>query len=111
MKTLKSRLKTGQFLRTPHTHAGLRRGRKLRERERLEGIRLDKALRLNLDGMLQLLKGAPVSYERVSAVTRLHEAIMWLGLDLKRLGEADPYPASRDPTSPVVHPASEGLRH
>lgn len=103
---MNSKLKTRKFLATPRKNR-----QRVTDEGRVAGIILDKTCRRDLDEILQNLKDAPVSYERVSAITRLHETIMWLGLDLKRLGEADPYPTSRDPSSPVVHPSSEGLRH
>jgi len=34
---------------------------------------------------------------------------MWLGMDLKRLGNPDPYPTSYDPSSPTVHPTADNL--
>jgi hypothetical protein len=73
-------------------------------------IKDDKTLRKNLDDQLQQLKLLPSSRERALAITKLQEAIMWLGMDLKRLGEAHPYPTSYDPASPVVHPTAEGLK-
>ena len=35
---------------------------------------------------------------------------MWLGMDLKRLGEENPYPESKNPESDVVHPTADGLK-
>jgi hypothetical protein len=73
-------------------------------------IKDDKTLRKNLDEQLQQLKLLPASRERALAITKLQEAIMWLGMDLKRLGNENPYPHSYDPTSPVVDPTAEGLK-
>jgi hypothetical protein len=42
-----------------------------------------------LDDNLQDLKGLPKSRERSIAITKLQETIMWLGMDLKRLGEEE----------------------
>lgn len=50
------------------------------------------------------------SRERSIAITKLQEAIMWLGMDLKAMNEADPYPSSKDPTSPVIEPTADGLK-
>ena len=72
-------------------------------------IKDDKFLRKQLDENLQTLKALPASRERALAITKLQEAIMWLGMDLKRLGNENPYPHSYDPTSPVVDPTAEGL--
>lgn len=50
------------------------------------------------------------SRERSIAVTKLQEAIMWLGMDLKDIGETpNPYPNSYDPTSPVIEATADGL--
>lgn len=73
-------------------------------------IKDDKELRLNLDEQLQILKQLPPSRERALAITKLQECIMWLGMDLKRLCDPNPYPHSYDPTSTVVDPTSEGLK-
>lgn len=56
------------------------------------------------------------SRERSLAVTKLQEAIMWLGMDLKAIdqespGEApNPYPQSYDPASPVIEKTADGLK-
>ena len=73
-------------------------------------VREDKFLRQELDKHLQLLKALPGSRERALAITKLQECIMWLGMDLKRLGGPNPYPHSYDPTSPVIDPTAEGLK-
>lgn len=80
------------------------------EEEKLSDIRLDKVLRSNLDQQLQNLKTLTPSRERALATTKLQECIMWLGMDLKRLGGPNPYPHSYDPTSTVVDPTAEGLK-
>lgn len=90
-----------------------------------------KQFRKDLDEVLTRLKNAsgdlfngsvqsfPVprrSRERSLAITKIQEAIMWLGMDLKSINESDlgsapnPYPQSYDPTSPVISPTSEGLK-
>jgi hypothetical protein len=50
------------------------------------------------------------SRERSIAVTKLQEAIMWLGMDLKAMNEPNPYPNSYDPKSPVIDSTADGLR-
>lgn len=72
--------------------------------------KFDKQLRKNLDASLQKLQEADKSRERSIAITKLQEAIMWLGMDLKRLGTPNPYPESKNPESPVVHPTADGLK-
>lgn len=57
------------------------------------------------------LKELPASRERSLAVTKLQEAVMWLGMDLKRLGTTNPYPSSKDPsTGSVIEPTADGLK-
>ena len=70
----------------------------------------DKLLRKNLDGHLQLLKDISPSRERALAITKLQEAIMWLGMDLKRLNEVNPYPDSYDPSNTKIAPTADGLK-
>lgn len=82
-----------------------------------------KQWRKDLDEVLQRIKNqsgmnpgcdsssARRSRERSLAVTKLQEAIMWLGMDLKDIGETpNPYPHSYDPASPVIEPTAYGLK-
>lgn len=84
-----------------------------------------KQFRKDLDGVLQRLKlssihGGPypcrASRERSLAVTKIQEAIMWLGMDLKAINEEspgaspNPYPQSYNPESPVIEPTADGLK-
>jgi len=85
-----------------------------------------KRFRLNLDEQLQALKTAftlqpenrsrRASRERSTAITKIQEAIMLLGMDLKAInGESpgssrSPYPQSYDPASPVIEPTADGLK-
>ena len=89
-----------------------------------EAIAQTKTLRKELDAVLSNLKRATGEYpcnageevhvrksrERSIAVTKIQEAIMWLGMDLKDIGAPNPYPHSYDPASPVVEPTADGLR-
>lgn len=70
----------------------------------------NKELRRDIDAQLQKLKGLPGSRERSLAITKLQEAIMWLGMDMKRLNEPNPYPTSYDPTTAKVEPTADGLK-
>ena len=70
----------------------------------------DKTLRRDLDAQLQTLKSLSPSRERSLARTKLEEAIMWLGMDLKRLAEPDPYPNSRNPSNTIVDKTADGLK-
>lgn len=74
-------------------------------------IVFDKDMRKQIDEILQMVKVAPASRERSLAITKLQEGIMWLGMDLKRLGTPNPYPSSKDPeTGSKVEPTADGLK-
>lgn len=71
----------------------------------------NKALRKNIDAIIQEVKNLPASRERSLAITKLQEAVMWLGMDLKRLGNENPYPSSKDPsTGDKIEPTADGLK-
>lgn len=76
----------------------------------------NKELRRDLDAQLQKLKTLPSSRERSLARTKIEEAVMWLGMDLKRINEANPgaaenpYPNSKDPTNTKIEPTADGLK-
>ena len=74
-------------------------------------VKEDKRLRKGLDDKIQEIKNLPVSRERDLSITKLQEAVMWLGMDLKRLGESNPYPSSKDPsTGTKIEPTADGLK-
>lgn len=71
----------------------------------------NKRLRKELDEQIQEVKKLPATRERSITITKLQEAVMWLGMDLKRLGEQNPYPYSKDPnTGAVIEPTADGLK-
>lgn len=71
----------------------------------------DKQFRVALDGVLQTIKESHYkSRERSLSVTKLEEAIMWLGMDLKAAGTANPYPNSYKPENTIVDPTADGLK-
>ncbi len=70
-----------------------------------------KEFRVQLDATLQQVKVSDrLSRERAIAVTKIQEAIMWLGMDLKELGAANPYPESNNPSNTIVSPTADGLK-
>lgn len=76
-----------------------------------EEVVADKQLRKDLDEKIQEVKSLPSSRERSIAITKLQEAVMWLGMDLKRLNEPNPYPSSKDPSTGVkIEPTADGLK-
>lgn len=73
-------------------------------------VKNTKQLRKDIDEVLQRVKGLNQSRETSLAITKLQEATMWLGMNLKRLGEENPYPESRNPESDVIHPTADNLK-
>lgn len=78
---------------------------------RTEEVVADKQLRKDIDEKIQEIKNLPPSRERSLAITKLQEGVMWLGMDLKRLNEENPYPSSKDPSSgDKIEPTADGLK-
>jgi len=70
-----------------------------------------KQFRQDLDGVLQRIKASRrTSRERSICVTKLQEAIMWLGMDLKDLAAPNPYPNSYNPSNTIVEPTADNLK-
>lgn len=71
----------------------------------------DKQWRKQLDDILQTVKSSTKSRERSLVITKLQEAIMWLGMDLKELGTTpNPYPNSKDPSNTIIDKTADGLK-
>ena len=68
---------------------------------RTEEVVANKQLRKEIDEKIQAIKNLPPSRERSLAITKLQEGVMWLGMDLKRLNETNPYPSSKDPSQAI----------
>lgn len=76
-----------------------------------EEVTGNKQLRKDADDIIQRVKDLPPSRERSLAITKFQEGVMWLGMDLKRLGESNPYPSSKDAsTGTVIEPTADGLK-
>lgn len=75
-----------------------------------QDIKSNKQLRVNLDNELQILKSLSRSRERSLSITKLQETIMWLGMDLKRLNEPNPYPDSYNPNNSKIAPTADGMK-
>lgn len=78
-----------------------------------ERVRECKQWRKDLDTVLQQIKESPhrQSRERSLTVTKLQEAIMWLGMDLKAINETpNPYPQSYNPASPSIEQTADNLK-
>lgn len=71
----------------------------------------NKQLRKDIDAIIQRVRDLPSSCERSLAIIKLQEGVMWIGMHLKRLGEANPYPSSKDPsTGTQIEPTADGLK-
>lgn len=80
-------------------------------------IVIAKELRVELDRTLQKLKlyrdslGPSAASRHASlSVTHTEDAIMRLGMVLKELGTANPYPDSYKPGNTIVNPTADGLK-
>ncbi len=72
-----------------------------------------KSLRVQIDGCIQELRKAELnrrSRERSLSLTKLQEAVMWLGMDLKDLDAPNPYPNSYNPNNTIVDKTADGLK-
>lgn len=70
-----------------------------------------KELRKKIDSVIQEVKSLDYCIETQIAITKLQEAVMWLGMDLKRLNQPDPYPSSKDHnTGTKIEPTADGLK-
>ena len=79
--------------------------------ERTEEIVAIKQLRKELDEKIQKVRELPSCRETSIVITKLQEAVMWLGMDLKRLNEPNPYPHSKDPNSgDIIDETADNLK-
>ena len=69
-----------------------------------------KQLRKDIDETIQHVRELDSCRETSIVITKLQEAVMWLGMDLKRLNEPDPYPESKNPSSMRIEPTADGLK-
>lgn len=76
-----------------------------------ENVKAVKQARKDLDAILSNIISLPKSRETSLTITKIEEGIMWLGKELKRLGEQNPYPDSYDPTNTKIEPTADGLKN
>lgn len=69
-----------------------------------------KQLRKDIDDIIQRVKDLDSCRETSLVITKLQEAVMWLGMDLKRLNQPDPYPESKNPKSMRIEPTADNLK-
>jgi len=75
------------------------------------GVIANKELRVSIDALIQKAKDLPSSRERSLGITKLQEAVMWFGMDLKRLNDGRTcYPESYNPSNTIVEPCADGLK-
>lgn len=83
------------------------------EQQIIDGqIAATKTWRRDLDTVLQQLKPpTDRSRERALAITKIQEAIMWLGLDLEEMaGGVSCYKHGYDPSNAEVDPPADGVK-
>ena len=119
--TLPAKQPTPPKSKREHLEEGLfRQARALYEFNHEQQIVSIKQRRVDLDAILQSLKtenNAPTtdgfqhSKEVSLAITKIQEAIMWLGMELKRLnGGRTIYPNSYKPENTKIEPCADGLK-
>ena len=70
-----------------------------------------KQLRKDIDDVIQRVKTLDNCREVSICITKLQEAVMWLGMDLKRIGDINPYPNSKDSsTGTKIEPTADNLK-
>lgn len=70
-----------------------------------------KQLRKDIDDVIQRVKSLDDCREVSICITKLQEAVMWLGMDLKRIGDINPYPNSKDSsTGTKIDPTADNLK-
>ena len=70
-----------------------------------------KQLRKDIDDVIQRVKSLDGCREVSICITKLQEAVMWLGMDLKRIGDINPYPNSKDSSiGTKIDPTADNLK-
>ena len=70
-----------------------------------------KQLRKDIDDVIQRVKTLDSCREVSICITKLQEAVMWLGMDLKRIGDINPYSNSKDPSAGTkIEPTADNLK-
>ena len=78
---------------------------------RLDYIPRIKSFRKLGDELVQSVKELNPSHEVNNATDKFLEGIMWLGMELKRVGNENPYPHSKDAgTGDIVDKTADGMK-
>ncbi len=72
-----------------------------------EQIKAIKQCRVDLDTALQKVHTLPPSREVSLSITNIQQGIMWLGMELRRIGTPNPYPESYNPDSTIIEPTTD----
>lgn len=78
--------------------------------DRYKEITNTKQLRKDIDEVIQRVKTLNPSRETSLTITKLQEAVMWLGMNLKALGDENPYPESKNPNNDIVVSTADSLK-
>lgn len=71
---------------------------------------MSKQVRVDIDNILHKIHNMEPCREVSLAITKLQEGIMWMGMNLKRLNEATPYPNSMNTNNEKIEPTADGLK-
>lgn len=78
---------------------------------RMDYVPRVKELRQLGDHLVQGVKELFESHEVCTSIDKFLEGIMWLGMELKRINEPNPYPNSKDPgTGNVIDKTADGMK-
>ena len=70
-----------------------------------------KQLRKDIDDVIQRVKALDGCREVSICITKLQEAVMWLGMDLDRIKSINSYYNSKDPsTGTKIDPTADNLK-
>ncbi len=70
---------------------------------------VSKQIRIDVDDIIRRVDNMNPSRETNIVKTKLQEAVMWMGMNLKRLGTPNPYPNSRNTNNEKVDKTADGL--
>ena len=70
---------------------------------------ISKQVRVDIDDILRRVHAMESCREVSLVITKLQEGIMWMGMNLKRLRQADPYPNSRNTNNEKIEETADKL--
>ena len=70
---------------------------------------MSKQVRIDTDEVLRKLHNMEGCREVSLAITKLQEGVMWMGMNLKRLNQPNPYPNSRNTNNEKIEPTADNL--